>query len=206
MTPLSPNSCTRTSGRRLGKRSRRGDRAGEEHLLGAIDGHPMIEWQSQIDAKCRFGIAVVDQPTGGDEAIGHDDDRAVARHQPGGAPGDLGDATDDAGRGLDPVADAVGVVEIEGNAGEDVADDVAERKAGDGDQHARGRDEAGCLLPEDEDQNGDRGEDEHDATQQIAQQARILGRTQRRERGAVEQKIDQPRTEPRGREPGDHAG
>src|SRR6185312_15342532 len=112
---------------------------------------------------------------------------------------------DEARRRLDPVADAVGMVEIEGDAREDVADDVAQGKADDGDQHARRRDEAGRLLPEDKDEDGDRGENEDDAVQQVAEQAWILRRARRRERGAVEQEIEQPRKEPRRGKPSDHA-
>ncbi len=175
-------------------------------MLGAIHRHPMIERQSQIDTECRFRIAVVDEPAGRDQAVGHYHDRAVASYQPGGAPSDLVDAADETRRGLHPVADAIRVIEIQGDAREHVADDVAQSEANDGNEDARRSDEARRLLLEDEDENGDRGEDEHNAMQQIAEKARVLGRARRRERGAVEQKIEEPRAEPRDGKPGDHAG
>jgi hypothetical protein len=78
----------------------------------------MVEGDGQRLAELRLRPAVVAEGLGREMGVGEDDADTVAGHRTGGEPADLHDARGKAGLDLNPVADLVGPLKIEGHARE----------------------------------------------------------------------------------------
>jgi hypothetical protein len=105
----------------------------EEHAAGPRRRYGVVEADPDLEAGGRGRLRVVRDLAAADRAVRQDDDVRLFRLDPGRPPVDLDDAAGDTirPRGLDrdPVVGPVGVVEIDGDAEEDVEDHAAQGDA-----------------------------------------------------------------------------
>ena len=125
---------------------------------------------AQLHPVSAVGAAEIGELRLGQAAVGQHDEVVRGVEQMGRPPVGLHDPAFEAVAQHDPVADLVGLAEIEGYAGKDVAERALQGKAQDDGEYARGRDQRSHRCVEDVGHDRQRGAEVDDADDEILDQ------------------------------------